>query len=58
MIYALLKTDEEVLSKVSPGEQPSDPTLYDRAIHKAYRQGQYRPFRPAHKHETIILLPK
>ncbi len=31
LIYALLKTDQEVISKFPPGATLPDPTLYDRA---------------------------
>jgi transposase len=58
MIYALLKKDAEVLSKVPPGVKPPEPTLYDREIHQAHRQGKYRSTKPARKRETIVLLPK
>ncbi len=58
MIYALLKKDSEVLSKVSPGTQPPEPMLYDPATHQAHRNGQYRSLKPAQKRETIVLLPK
>ncbi len=58
MIYALLKKDAEVLSKVPPGVEPPAPMLYDRAIHQAHRQGKYCSLKPAQKRETIVLLPK
>ena len=58
MIYALLKKDAEVLSKVPPGVEPPEPMLYDRAIHQAHRQGKYRTLKPTQKREQIVLLPK
>ena len=30
MIFALLKTDQETLSKVPPGQEPPPPMLYDQ----------------------------
>jgi transposase len=42
-IYALLKRDAEVLSKVLPGQEPPAPLLYDPQAHRQHRQGQYRP---------------
>jgi hypothetical protein len=58
MIYALLKKDYEVVSKVPPGEEPPEPTLYDRALHQSHRQGNYLPLKSAHRPETIVLLSK
>ena len=58
MIYALLKKDAEVLSKVPPGVEPPAPMLYDRAIHQAHRQGKYHSLKPVEKREPIVLLPK
>jgi len=36
MIFALLKTDQEVLSTVLPGQEPPAPMLYDQAVHKKH----------------------
>lgn len=58
MIYALLKKDAEVLSKVLPGVEPPEPMLYDREIHQAHRQGKYRSLKPIEKREPIVLLRK
>ncbi len=58
VMYALLKKDAEVLSKVPPGQEPPPPILYDQAIHRSHREGTYRSLKPAHKRETIVLLPK
>lgn len=44
-IYALLKRDAEVLSKVLPGQEPPQPLLYDPEVHQRHRQGQYRPLK-------------
>jgi hypothetical protein len=56
LMYALLKKDAEVLSKVPPGSTPPEPTLYDPAIHKAHRQGHYLTSKPKRVPANIILL--
>jgi hypothetical protein len=58
MIYALLKRDYEVLSKVPAGEEPPEPTLYDPTLHQSHRQGNYLPLKSSHRPETIVLLSK
>jgi hypothetical protein len=58
MIYALLKKDAEVLSKVPPGAKPLESTLYNREIHQAHRQGKYYSLKSLEKKEKIVLLPK
>ena len=58
MIYALLKKDAEILSKVPPGIEPPEPMLYDQATHQAHKSGHYRPLKPTEKPATIMLLPK
>jgi hypothetical protein len=57
-MYALLKTDAEVLSKVLPGETPPPPTLYDPEVHHRHRTGHYRPVKPSPSANRIVLLPK
>jgi hypothetical protein len=44
-IYALLKRDAELLSKVPAGQEPPAPLLYDPEVHQRHRQGQYRPLK-------------
>ena len=56
-IYALLKTDAEVLSKVPLGEEPPPPTLYDPALHRKHREGHYRPLKSSPRPTVITLLP-
>jgi len=56
-IYALLKTDAEVLSKVPPGKEPPPPTLYDPALHRKHREGYYRPLKSSPRPTVITLLP-
>jgi transposase len=58
VIYALLKQDAEVLSGCAPGKPLPEPVLYDPAIHRAHRNGQYRPMRPKRAPETITALPR
>lgn len=55
-IYALLRRDAEVLSKVPPGEDPPAPLLYDPAVHRKHRQGQYRPLKSAPLPNSITVL--
>jgi hypothetical protein len=42
MIYALLKTDVELLDSLEDGMALPPPTLYDRAVYSAARQGCYK----------------
>jgi transposase len=55
-IYALLKRDAEVLSKVLPGQEPPAPLLYDPEVHRKHRQGQYRPLKSTPLPNTITVL--
>jgi transposase len=56
-IYALLKTDTEVLSKVPKGKEPSPPILYDPELHRKHREGHYRPLKSSPRPQMITLLP-
>ena len=56
VIYALLKHDLEVLSKVSPGTKPPEPVLYNAETHHKHRSGQYRASLPK-KPSNVIELP-
>lgn len=58
MIFALLKTDQELLSQVPSGEAPPPPMLYDPAIHRKHQQGAYRSLKPGTQPRKIIRLPK
>jgi transposase len=58
MIFALLKTDQETLSTVLPGQEPPAPMLYDQAVHKKHQEGQYRSLKPGTKPRKIIQLQK
>jgi Transposase IS116/IS110/IS902 family len=55
-IYALLKRDAEVLSKILPGQEPPAPLLYGSAVHRMHRQGQYRPLKTTPLPNTITVL--
>lgn len=56
-IYALLKLDAEVLSKVPPGKEPPPPTLYDPDLHRRHREGHYQPLKSSQRPTIITLLP-
>jgi len=58
MIFALLKTDQEMLSKVPPGQKPPAPMLYDPAVHKKHQEGHYCSLKPGTLPRKIIQLPK
>jgi transposase len=55
-IYALLKRDAEILSKVLPGQEPPAPLLYDPEVHRKHRQGEYRPLKSTPLPNTITVL--
>lgn len=56
VIYALLKSDQEILSKLPAGAKPADPVLYDPEIHRQHRAGQYRAS-VQHKPRKLLQLP-
>jgi transposase len=56
-IYALLKRDAELLSKVLPGQEPPPPFLYDPEVHQRHRQGQYRPLKSTPLPNIIVIPP-
>ena len=58
LIFALLKTDQETLGKVPPGEVPPAPLLYDAEVHRKHREGLYRPLKPGIQPRKILRLPK
>jgi transposase len=58
MIFALLKTDQETLSKVPPGEAPPAPLLYDPEVHRKHQEGHYRSLKPGTLPRKMIQLPK
>jgi transposase len=56
-MYALLKKDVEVLSKVPPDKEPPPPILYDPTLHRKHREGQYRSIKSSPPPNVITLLP-
>ena len=58
MMYALLKTDQETLSQVSPGEIPPPPMLYDRETHRKHQEGSYRSLKPGTQPRKILQIPR
>ncbi len=56
-MYALLKTDAEVLSKVEPEKESPPPILYDPALHRKHREGHYQPLKSSPRPNVITLLP-
>jgi hypothetical protein len=58
MIFALLKTDQELLSQVPVGQEPPSPMLYERAVHRRHQEGLYRSLKPGTEPRIIIQLPK
>jgi hypothetical protein len=57
MIFALLKTDQETLSRVPSGEEPPPPMLYDPEIHRKHQEGSYRSLKPGTQPRKILQLP-
>lgn len=58
MIFALLKTDQETVSQVPPGEAPPPPMLYDAQTHRKHQEGHYRSRKPGTHPRKIIHLPR
>jgi len=58
MMYALLKTDQETLSQVSPGETPPPPMLYDRETHWKHQEGSYRSLKPGTQPRKMLQIPR
>lgn len=56
VIYALLKRDLEVVSRVPCGTKLPEPMLYDPEIHHKHRAGQYRASLPK-KPSNVLELP-
>ena len=49
VIFVLLKKDQELLVHLAPGAKPPEPQLYDSALHRKHRMGQYQPSRSGAK---------
>ncbi|MBO0791624.1 MAG: hypothetical protein J2P36_11845 [Ktedonobacteraceae bacterium] len=58
MIFALLKTDQELLSQIPQGQEPPPPMLYDQATHRRHQEGHDRSRKPGTQPSKIIQLPK
>ncbi len=58
MIFALLKTDQELVSRVSPGQELPPPMLYDPETHRKHREGNSRSLKPDTQPRKIIQLPR
>ena len=53
-IYALLKRDAELLSRVPQGQEPPPPLLYDPEVHQRHRQCHYRPLKSTPLSNIIV----
>lgn len=42
VLFALLKKDYDLLASMADGEEPPEPTLYDRKLHRSHRARQSR----------------
>lgn len=58
VIYALLKKDQEILSKLPGGTKPPEPVLYDPEIHRRHRAGQYPAASAEAKPAKLTHLPR
>ncbi len=56
LIFALLKKDYEVISRLVPGADPPPPTLYDPELHRQHRTGHYSPLRKEGAKNRIVQL--
>jgi hypothetical protein len=54
MVYALLKTDYETLSRFAPGAKLPDPMLYDAEVHQRHRAGHYRSLKLGTRPRSLI----
>jgi len=56
-MYALLKTDAEIVGKVPPNTVPPGPILYDPEKHRQHREGHYQPLKTSARRSILTLLP-
>lgn len=56
-MYALLKTDAELVSKVPQGKELPPPLLYDPERHRRHREGYYEPLKVSARRSRLTLLP-
>jgi hypothetical protein len=57
MMYALLKTDAEVVSKATQGKELPPPILYEPERHHRHREGHYEPLKVSAQRSRLTLLP-
>jgi transposase len=57
VVYALLKSDQETISKSVPGAPLPPPVLYDPEIHRKHRAGQYQSPSSGQRPRKLIELP-
>jgi hypothetical protein len=55
--YALLKSDQEMLSKLAPDAPLPPPVLYDPEVHRKHRAGQYQAPSTLQRPRKLIELP-
>jgi hypothetical protein len=56
-MYALLKTDAEIVSRVLPNEAAPEPVLYDPEKHRQHREGHYQPLKVSVRRSPLPLFP-
>lgn len=56
-MYALLKTDAEVMRNVPSGKEPPPPILYEPERHRQHREGHYEPLKVSARRSVLTLLP-
>jgi transposase len=56
-MYALLKTDAEIISKALPNETLPEPVLYDPEKHRQHREGHYQPLKVSVRRSPLTLFP-
>lgn len=56
VIFVLLKKDQELLSRLAPGVTAPEPQLYDAALHRKHRMGQYQTSKSGDKSRGEIQL--
>ena len=57
VVYALLKADQEALSKLPPDASLPPPVLYYREVHRKHRAGQYQSPSSGQRPRKLIELP-
>jgi len=57
VIFTLLKSDQELLSKLPAGMMPPEPGLYDPQVHRQHRSGLYQPTSSRERPRKLIQFP-